>query len=399
LKHLVVSGGGVAGAGLACALSGLIDYGEVEITVLEKENEEDIGHVKRGQVLRPEATKLIYETKLIEYIRRKNPVLKPKPKEELWHTALGLTGTFDYEIFARGYPMIYLPHPLIVESLHERMRELGIRVIYGAEALSAFRDNGDGKNKKKKIGVAYRTKSRTKSSSITGGTTINRVEGDMLVVADGATSSLRSSLGIEVDFFDYRSGYLVVILDKLPDFENDRFYVSERGFVPIFSLPEEKMRAMVELSVGDLREWMSLSPEKVQRRLAEWIPDLGKSRVLEIGSFYHVIRRHARSYVADRAALIGDSAHTTHPMLGQGMSMVFNDIAALSDIIRSDPGDFFSPSNRAEYESRARPFDSWVLENSHELHEAILEFGRDPGSLGKHKDLLERVGFHPLRAL
>jgi 2-polyprenyl-6-methoxyphenol hydroxylase-like FAD-dependent oxidoreductase len=382
--HIVISGGGVAGAGLACTLSSLVEAGEIEITVLEKETEEDIGFVKRGQVLRPEATKLIYETKLIDYLKKKNPVLKHSPKEELWHTSLGYMGSFDYEILAKGYPMIYLPHPLIVESLHERMSESGIRVLYGAEAANFERET-DGR-----ISVTYRSKKQIKGTT---SSPQSKVSGDLLVVADGATSNLRASMNIGIDFYDYKSGYLVVNMDRFPGFENDRFFINERGFVPLFSLPDEAMRAMIEINVQNLREWMALSPEQVQMRLGQWSPDMAGCRVREIGSFYHVIRRHARSYFSDRVVLIGDAAHTTHPMLGQGMSMVFNDIAILSSIIKSDPSRAISLESLKLYEEGARPFDASVLKNSHELHEAILEIGRSPKSIAKHHELLERVGF------
>jgi 2-octaprenyl-3-methyl-6-methoxy-1,4-benzoquinol hydroxylase len=379
--HIVISGGGVAGAGLACTLSSLVEANEIEITVLEKETEDDIGFVKRGQVLRPEATKLIFETKLIDYLKKKNPVMKYSPKEELWHTSLGYMGSFDYEILAKGYPMIYLPHPLIVESLHERMAETGIRVLYGAEAVNFDREPEE------KVNVNYRSK------KLKGSASLAKVSGDLLIIADGATSNIRTNANIGIDFYDYKSGYLVVILDKFPGFENDRFLINETGFVPLFSLPDQAMRAMIEVKVENLREWMALSPEQVQIRLGQWSPELSGCRIREIGSFYHVIRRHARSYVSDRVVLIGDAAHTTHPMLGQGMSMVFNDIAVLSSIIKSDPAQAASIDSLIRYENSARPFDSSVLNNSHNLHEAILEIGRVPTSLVKYQELLESVGF------
>ncbi|MDA4112234.1 MAG: FAD-dependent monooxygenase [Thaumarchaeota archaeon] len=383
MMHIIISGGGVAGAGLACTLSNLVESSEIEITVLEKETEDDIGFVKRGQVLRPEATKLIFETKLIDYLKRKNPVLKYSPKEELWHSSFGYMGSFDYENLAKGYPMIYLPHPLIVESLHERMAECGIQVLYGAEAVD-FQREIDGK-----VSVNYRSK-KTKGSV---SSSASKVSGDLLVVADGATSNLRASMNMGLDFYDYKSGYLVVIMDRFSGFENDRFLINAQGFVPLFSLPDEAMRAMIEINVVNLREWMALSPEKIQARLGQWSPELSGCRVREIGSFYHVIRRHAKSYVADRVALIGDAAHTTHPMLGQGMSMVFNDIAVFSSIIKSDPTRAASIESLKRYEENARPFNESVLNNSHELHEAILEIGRSPSSIVKHHELLERVGF------
>jgi 2-polyprenyl-6-methoxyphenol hydroxylase-like FAD-dependent oxidoreductase len=383
MPHIIISGGGVAGGGLACTLSNLVQSGELEITVLEKETVDDIGFVKRGQVLRPEAAKLIYETGLIDYFKKKNPVLKYSPKEELWHSSFGLIGTFDYEIFAKGYPMIYLPHPLIVESLHERMKESNIKVIYGAESVG-FETKSDGK-----VGVGYRSKQMKGA----GASPPSEVEGDLLIVADGATSNLRSSANIAIDFYDYKSGYLVVVLDSFQGFENDRFCINDHGFIPLFSMPNQGIRATAEIKVENLRDWMALSPEKIGKRLGQWLPVLADCPVREIGSFYHVIRRQAKSYFSDRVALIGDAAHTTHPMLGQGMSMVFNDIAVLSSIIKSDPSRAGSIESLKKYEEIARPFDESVLKNSHELHEAILEIGKSPSSMKKYKELLDRVGF------
>ena len=67
-----------------------------------------------------------------------------------------------------------------------------------------------------------------------------------------------------------------------------------------------------------------------------------------------MIRRHAKTYVSERVALIGDAAHTTHPMLGQGMSMVFSDVSIMSEILKSDSARVSTTEALQEYERRAR---------------------------------------------
>jgi 2-polyprenyl-6-methoxyphenol hydroxylase-like FAD-dependent oxidoreductase len=51
--------------------------------------------------------------------------------------------------------------------------------------------------------------------------------------------------------------------------------------------------------------------------------------------------QHARRYAAARIALVGDAAHTVHPLAGQGINLAFLDAAALVDVLGAavDAGD------------------------------------------------------------
>ena len=44
---------------------------------------------------------------------------------------------------------------------------------------------------------------------------------------------------------------------------------------------------------------------------------------------------HARSYVGPRAVLVGDAAHTIHPMAGQGLNLGIYDVLALSELLEA----------------------------------------------------------------
>ncbi len=58
----------------------------------------------------------------------------------------------------------------------------------------------------------------------------------------------------------------------------------------------------------------------------------GVDAILERGSF-PISRAHARRYFSGRSVLIGDAAHTVHPLAGQGVNLGMLDAGALADVI------------------------------------------------------------------
>ena len=71
----------------------------------------------------------------------------------------------------------------------------------------------------------------------------------------------------------------------------------------------------------------------------------------------------ARSFIAERLALVGDAAHVIHPIAGQGLNMGLKDVAALAEVIVDaarlglDPGS----ADMLERYQRWRRFDTMAM--------------------------------------
>ena len=87
------------------------------------------------------------------------------------------------------------------------------------------------------------------------------------------------------------------------------------------------------------------------------ITTIGPRRALPLGFFV------ARSFIAERIALVGDAAHVIHPIAGQGLNMGLKDVAALAEVIVDavrlglDPG----AAEVLERYQRWRRFDTMAM--------------------------------------
>lgn len=81
--------------------------------------------------------------------------------------------------------------------------------------------------------------------------------------------------------------------------------------------------------------------------------------------------RHADTYISSRIALIGDAAHTIHPLAGQGLNMGLGDVRALVEAIEysvGHGGDIGAEASLERYESKVYAANSRMLGVVDKLH-------------------------------
>lgn len=81
--------------------------------------------------------------------------------------------------------------------------------------------------------------------------------------------------------------------------------------------------------------------------------------------------RHADTYISSRIALVGDAAHTIHPLAGQGLNMGIGDVCALATTIEdtvAHGGDIGVEMNLEGYASKAYARNARMLGVVDKLH-------------------------------
>jgi 2-octaprenyl-6-methoxyphenol hydroxylase len=168
----------------------------------------------------------------------------------------------------------------------------------------------------------------------------------LVVAADGGQSSVRAAAGIGVEERDY--GQVAVIANVTPSRPHqgvayERF--TDSGPMALLPMSEGRCALVWTLPPRDAEAVLALddSPFLVaaQERFGDRV-----GRLLRVGrrSAYPLTFRLARGQAGERTVVIGNAAHTLHPVAGQGFNLGLRDAAVLAqvlvDAVRSgaDPG-------------------------------------------------------------
>lgn len=189
---------------------------------------------------------------------------------------------------------------------------------------------------------------------------------NLLVAADGANSRVRETLGIELNSSAYQQQAIVAVVKSSLHHKG----VARQRFLPtgpLAFLPLSDGRCSIVWSAQDSRakELLAMDDADFIQQLQEaFEQSLGKVEQLSQRAAFPLIRRHAAHYVKAGLALVGDAAHTIHPLAGQGVNLGVLDAAALAQTIiqaRSKNKNYASFSNLRKYERWRRADNSLMM--------------------------------------
>lgn len=158
-----------------------------------------------------------------------------------------------------------------------------------------------------------------------------------LILAQGHDASLAQTLGIPFTIFDYQEEALVFHVETEKPHQNtayQRFLPSgPLAFLPLYqdhwcsivwTLPRTQAKAL-----------KALSKEKLAAALLEAFPALGSLQIISEVASFPMYAQDASKVSGKGFVLMGDAAHTVHPLAGQGVNLGFRDVAAFCKVLQT----------------------------------------------------------------
>jgi 2-octaprenylphenol hydroxylase len=159
----------------------------------------------------------------------------------------------------------------------------------------------------------------------------------LLIGAEGKQSPIREQSTIDTWQWDYNhSAIVTTVRHEKPHDQTARQVFHEKGplaFLPLNSETNENVSSIVwSMNPSDAQALLAATDEDFKVVLGQSIEHkLGQILQIDPRHSFPLTAQHAKHYIDGRTVLIGDAAHTIHPLAGLGVNIGFLDSAALAE--------------------------------------------------------------------
>jgi 2-octaprenyl-6-methoxyphenol hydroxylase len=312
---IVVIGGGLVGASLACALgSSGLRIGVVEAVPLSSSAQPS--YDDRAVALAFGSRRIFEGLGLWADIER----LGAYPIEHIHISDRGHFGFTRLHAADAGLPALgyVVPTRVLGSALYQALQGMTNVRLFCPAAMQSL-DIGDD----------------AAVLDIKEGSETKTLRAPLVVAADGAHSAVRQAAGIEAVRSEYEQVAIVTNMTAAEPHRNtayERF--TDSGPLAILPMAGNTCGVVWSARRAEVDAILAWSDEEFLARLQERFGErLGRFSRAGKRVSYPLALTRVREHVRERLVLIGNAAHTVHPVAGQGFNLGLRDVAALSEVI------------------------------------------------------------------
>ena len=211
----------------------------------------------------------------------------------------------------------------------------------------------------------------------------------LLIAADGRNSPTRNLAGISARTGQYRQSAIVANVDT----ELAHRHTAWPRFLctgPLAFLPLANDQSSIVWSCDD-----DLAEQLINAADEDFCAALGEAFEFRLGRVTRSGKRmsfplgwhHCERWLKNRILLIGDAAHSVHPLAGQGVNLGFSDVDLLLQLVAGQTPDI--PLKQLRRYERQRKSETWVASQGFSGLKWI--FGIDQKGINRARDLGMRL--------
>jgi len=320
---LIIIGGGLAGASLACSLMNARLQKPLKIAVVEafELNTEAQPCYDDRTVALSYGSRCIFDSMgLWSALEPYAEAIDNIHISDRGHLGVTRLSKEQEGVEALGY---VLENRAIGQQLYAAMStNPNITLLCPAEVCSVNQRSADQVSVEVKLGGQAGDQKQTLSARL-------------LVAADGNNSQVMQLLNIGSSRKNYKQSALITNVTPGKKHNNvayERF--TEDGPLAFLPMTENRCSVVWTVSPSQAEELYELDEKTFLMRLQQRFGfRLGQIKKVGKRQIYPLFLQSASQIIAERVAVIGNAAHSVHPVAGQGFNLALRDVALLSELI------------------------------------------------------------------
>ncbi|MNO94978.1 2-octaprenyl-6-methoxyphenol hydroxylase [compost metagenome] len=216
------------------------------------------------------------------------------------------------------------------------------------------------------------------------------LECDLAVLADGGRSGLREQLGIHVRRTPYEQSALIANITPGEAHCGQAFErFTESGPMALLPLPDNRCALVWTRQGMDAKRLAEVDERSFLRELQDAFGyRLGALRQVGVRHLYPLALVEAEEQVRPHLVVLGNAAHSLHPIAGQGFNLSLRDVQALAQALLAGPQHPGDLATLQSYHQRQRLDQAMTIGFSDQVtrlfgsNQPLLAAGRNIGLLG-----------------